>query len=205
MSTQHWRARAVRLAGLLIAAAIGAAAVWAFKPAAPQLSSLDIGFAQDMRTHHQQAVTMTDMLAPDDGPDIRGVAEEIRFQQLGEIGQMTGWLQIANTAMISPKPMAWMSTMPDMAPPKPTMPGMASPADLKMLQRSTGHANEIHFLQLMIRHHQGGIQMAAYAAAHTEVDAVHQTALEMVNQQTQEIQLMTVLLNQRGAAVLPFP
>lgn len=205
MSTRPWRARTARLAVLLIAVAIGAAVAWAFKPTAPQLSSLDIGFSQDMRTHHQQAVTMTDMLAPDDGPDIRAVADEIRFQQLGEIGQMTGWLQVANAAMISPKPMAWMSAMPDMAPPKPTMPGMASSADLKQLQRSTGHANEIHFLQLMIRHHEGGIQMAAYAAAHTDVDAVHQTALEMVNQQTQEIQLMTVLLNQRGAAPLPFP
>jgi len=33
----------------------------------------------------------------------------------------------------------------------------------------------------------------------------NQSALEMVNQQTREIQLMTVLLNQRDAAVLPFP
>jgi uncharacterized protein (DUF305 family) len=205
MSTQRWRARAAQLAYLLIAAVVGAAAVLAFKPAAPQLSTVDIGFAQDMRTHHEQAVTMADMLAPDDGPDIRALAEEIRFQQLDQIGQMTGWLQIANVAMISPKPMSWMSAMPGMAPPNQTMPGMASQQDLKDLQHSTGRANEIHFLQLMTRHHQGGVEMAAYAAAHTKLDAIRQTALEMVNQQTLEIQLMTVLLGQRGAAPLRFP
>jgi uncharacterized protein (DUF305 family) len=205
MSTQRWRVRAGQLAYLLIAAALGAAAVYAFEPQAPQLSMLDVGFAQDMRTHHQQAVTMADMLAPGDGPDLRALAEEIRFQQLGEIGQMTGWLQIANAAMISPKPMSWMSAMPDMAPPKLTMPGLASQQDLKDLQHSTGRANEIHFLQLMTRHHQGGIEMAAYAAAHTKTDAVHQTALQMVNEQTQEIQLMTILLSQRGATPLPYP
>jgi uncharacterized protein (DUF305 family) len=205
MSTQRWHARAVQLAYLLIAAVVGAGAMWAFKPAAPQLSALDIGFAQDMRTHHQQAVMMADMLAPDDGPDIRALAAEIRFQQLGEIGQMTGWLQIANDAMISPKPMSWMSAMPDMASPNPTMPGLATQQDLKNLQHSTGRTNEIHFLQLMTRHHQGGVEMAAYAAAHTKLDAVRQTALQMVNQQTLEIQLMTVLLGQRGAAPLRFP
>ena len=190
---------------VLLAAALGAGAVWMFKPVAPQLSILDIGFAQDMREHHQQAVTMTDMLAADDAPDVRAMAEQIRFTQLGEIGQLTGWLQIANAALISPKPMSWMSDMGHMAPPKATMPGMASPQDLKDLGRSTGRANEIHFLQLMIRHHQGGVEMAAYAAGHTHLDAVHQTALGMVDQQTQEIQVMTALLNQRGTAVLPYP
>jgi uncharacterized protein (DUF305 family) len=176
-----------------------------FKPVAPQLSTLDIGFAQDMRTHHQQAVTMTDMLAPDDSADIRALGEQIRFQQLDEIGQMTGWLQIANQAMISPRPMAWMSEMPGMTGPNVAMPGMASPQDLKALQRSTGRTNEVRFLQLMTRHHQGGIAMATYAAAHSDVDAVRQTARAMVDQQTQEIQLMTVLLNQRAASVLPYP
>lgn len=199
MSTLRWALT------VLLAAVVGAGAVWMFKPVAPQLSTLDIGFAQDMRNHHQQAITMTDMLAPDDAADVRAMAEQIRFTQLDEIGQLTGWLQIANAAMISPKPMSWMSAMPHMAPPKVAMPGMASPQDLKNLQRSTGRDNEIRFLQLMIRHHQGGIEMAAYAAGHTKVDAVRQTALGMVDQQTQEIQVMTTLLNQRGATVLPYP
>lgn len=194
-----------RIAALLVAAALGGAAAWMFKPVAPQMSSLDIGFAQDMRNHHQQAVVMTDMVAPDDGADIKALAEQIRFEQLGEIGQMTGWLQVANQAMISPKPMSWMSPMPDMTPSTATMPGLASPRDLKDLQRSAARSNEIHFLQLMTRHHQGGIEMAAYAAAHSTMDAVTETARAMVNQQTQEIQLMATLLEQRKAPVLPYP
>jgi uncharacterized protein (DUF305 family) len=196
----------LRWAGIvLLAAALGAGTTWMFKPVAPQLSTLDIGFAQDMRTHHQQAIIMTDMLASDDSADVRALGEQIRFQQLDEIGQMTGWLQIANQAMISPRPMAWMSEMPGMTGTNIAMPGMASPQDLKALQRSTGRTNEIHFLQLMTRHHQGGIEMAAYAAAHSDVDAVRLTARAMVDQQTQEIQLMSVLLSQRAAIPLSYP
>ena len=40
----------------------------AYHRAAPILTPLEIGFAQDMSAHHQQAVTMTDMLAADASP-----------------------------------------------------------------------------------------------------------------------------------------
>ena len=45
------------------------------------------------------------------------------------------------------------------------MPGMATPAQMTKLQTLHGSALDIFFLQLMIRHHQGGIEMAQYAAA----------------------------------------
>jgi uncharacterized protein (DUF305 family) len=49
--------------------------------------------------------------------------------------------------------------------------------------------NEILFLQLMIRHHQGGIDMAASAPRETRNDAVRVTALAPVDGQTQELQI----------------
>lgn len=85
------------------------------------------------------------------------------------------------------------------------MAGLASPADLTRLQRATGRDNEVLFLQLMTRHHQGGIEMAAYAVRHTTTTAVHQTAVAMIDEQSQEVVLMAYLLKQRNSAPLALP
>jgi uncharacterized protein (DUF305 family) len=204
---------ASRISQLVAAAAVGAVAAFCFTPkptplAAP-LSPTDIGFAQDMSAHHQQAVTMSDMVATDAAPEVRALADQIRLTQLREIGQMTGWLQLAGASVVSPHPMAWMMADPghhmtgdDMA---MAMPGMASPADLERLQRLKGRDNEVLFLQLMTRHHQGGIEMAAYVVRHSPTDVVHQTAVAMIDEQSQELMFMAFLLEQRGSAPLPYP
>ncbi|WP_198538781.1 DUF305 domain-containing protein [Mycolicibacterium wolinskyi] len=190
---------------LLLATALGAAmcaAVIERDPASPPpvLTPLEIGFAQDMTAHHQQAVTMTDMLAVDASPQVRALAEQIRFTQLAEIGQMTGWLQLADAAPAATQPMAWM-TEPhsaahhDGADHSTGMPGMATRDELARLQHATGRDNETLFLQLMTRHHQGGITMAAYAFQHAANDAVRRAATIMVSEQTDEIQIMGVMLD----------
>lgn len=204
----RWRPMVLRICAVLAAAALGSGVTSWLQPDPPQLSLLEIGFAQDMSAHHQQAIQMTDMLAADASPDVRAVADQIRVTQLNEIGQMTGWLQVANAAAVSPRPMAWMSAMPGMSSAHTTlaaMPGKASPQDLEQLESSTGRASEIRFLQLMTRHHQGGIEMAAHAAQRAETDAVRRTALVMVDEQTQELMYMAMLLEQRDAAPLPYP
>lgn len=188
----------------LLAAAILGATMWAVTHSRPErpavLSAIEIGFAQDMSVHHQQAVTMTDMLAPDATGDVKALAEQIRFTQLSEIGQMTGWLALAGAPPAGAQPMAWM--MPpstdhhDAGHDAMEMPGMATPTDLKRLQRSAGLANQNLFLHLMTRHHQGGISMAAYAFHHTTNDTVRRAASVMVDEQTQEIQIMATLLAQ---------
>lgn len=196
---------------LIVAASVGAVAVFCSmpKPAppAPPLSATDIGFAQDMSAHHQQAVTLSDMVAPDAAPEVRALADQIRFTQLREIGQMTGWLQLAAAPVVSPHPMAWMMAGSghhmggDMT---MAMPGMASPADLERLQRLKGRDNEVLFLQLMTHHHQGGIDMAAHVVQHSSTDVVRQTAVAMIDEQSQELIFMAYLLEQRGSAPLPY-
>ena len=47
-----------------------------------------------------------------------------------------------------------------------SMPGMASPEELNELWTKSGKEFDVLFLQLMIRHHQGGVMMARYAALH---------------------------------------
>lgn len=199
----------IRLAAILVAAAIGAAIdseIGHHHASPPLLTSTDIGFAQDMSVHHQQAVTIADMLAPDAEPDIRALAEQIRLTQLNEIGQLTGWLQIAGAAPSSAQFLGWQNSHAGhvRTSHNTAMAGMASPEDLARLQRSTGRANETLFLQLMTRHHQGGIDMAAAIAGRTTTDAVHRAAVGVIDEQTQEIQIMAIKLKGLSAAPLPY-
>ena len=46
------------------------------------------------------------------------------------------------------------------------MPGMATEAELAQLRSLSGTAFDVMFLQLMIRHHQGGLEMAQYGQQH---------------------------------------
>lgn len=190
----------------------------------PMLSHVDIGFAQDMSVHHQQAVTLTDMLDPAVDPDVRALADQIRTKQIYEIGQMAGWLQAADAPPVAAHPMAWMTnsdgegdsafhhgehaqamSIPGMKSDAMLMPGMASQADLVRLQALKGTDNEILFLQLMFRHHQGGIDMAMYAFNHTTTQFVRQAALAMARDQGEECALMTSNMSRLNASPLTYP
>lgn len=214
--TQRTTRRVLQLVAMTCAVALGAVGAIVVRPAPPParelMSAIDVGFAQDMGYHHQQAVMMADMVAHDAAAEVLALADQIRVTQLREMGIMTGWLQLAGQPLSSSAPMAWMHanqpdvavSMPHHAPTMP-MPGLATTQDLQRLQQTSGRANETAFLQLMARHHQGGIEMAAYAIAHSKTPAIHDTATMMVADQTEEVQLISVMLQQRGSAPLPFP
>ena len=106
--------------------------------------------------------------------------------------------------------MAWMSS-PDhahMAAPSDgvdTMPGMATSDQLRALRAASGPQLDVLFLQLMLRHHQGGLEMATYAADHAAVPAVRALAKSIATSQTGESALMKSMLADRGAKPLPAP
>jgi len=173
----------------------------------PLLSNVDIGFAQDMLAHHQQALAIVGQLSSDAAPAIRAVAEQISQTQLAETGQLRGWLQATGIPEQSPNPMAWMSgrshhsvahTADEM------MPGMATDAELTALHDTDGVANETNFLQLMIRHHQGGIQMTQEVRERGHSRSVTTTASQMQDEQSNEVDLMVTLLTALGGSPLPF-
>jgi uncharacterized protein (DUF305 family) len=170
-------------------------------------TAVDIGFAQDMSAHHQQAVMMTDMMSADSAPDVRGVVDQIEAVQSREIGQMTGWLQMLDAPLQSDQPMSWMTQdghgHTGSAP--AAMPGAASGDELTALHNASGVEAEILFLQLMIRHHQGGIDMAAHASQEAGDPQIRRAATGMVKEQSEEIGVMTVMLDQRGGQPLPYP
>jgi uncharacterized protein (DUF305 family) len=63
----------------------------------------------------------------------------------------------------------------------------------------------VEFLRLMIRHHQGGLDMALHAAEHADVEAVRRLGQTIADTQTAETTTMTGLLTARGGTPLPAP
>ncbi|HEU0196765.1 MAG TPA: DUF305 domain-containing protein [Nevskiaceae bacterium] len=184
----------------------------------PHPNAADIGFCQDMILHHKQAVLMA-MLALDRAtPTVRTLAKSILSSQSREIGVMGGWLALWGAPQGSAAPMVWMSAAPAREgmhrPPPATasshtevlrMPGMATGLQLGQLQRDSSRAFDILFMQLMIRHHQGGIAMARAAMRRAATRVVRHAARAMVFEQAREIALMTGMLRADGAQPLPAP
>jgi len=178
--------------------------------ATPGISSVDAGFAWDMSVHHQQAVTMAGYTRDHttDGV-IRTLAYDIETSQFNQVGQMQGWLDSWGLPPQNPNtPMSWMSGMTGMNMHMGSdglMPGMATQAQVSKLETLTGMPLEVLFLQLMLRHHQGGLPMAQWAASHAQEAYVRNAAQKMVTGQSAEILLMEQLLRERGASPLPPP
>nr|WP_296776826.1 DUF305 domain-containing protein [Rhodococcus sp. (in: high G+C Gram-positive bacteria)] len=208
-----------RLYAVLIGAAaclllvIGAALRPVFDAPAPAptaLSVAEIGFSQDMAVHHAQALSITQSLSATASPEVLTLAHRIEASQNIEIGILHGWLMLVDQPLASEHPMQWMpdsehhshsnSTVSD-AP----MPGLASWTEIDELSTLTGTAADIRFLQLMIRHHQGGIDMATAGAEMASSGALARAARSMVDEQTQDLGYMTLLLQQRSAPALPYP
>jgi uncharacterized protein (DUF305 family) len=185
------------------------------RPSTPTAGSVDAGFARDMSIHHGQGVDMAMTIhGSTRDPALRMEALDIGLTQQGQIGVMQTWLQDWGLPAIDPDQpaMGWMAGHDHGANgaesrmavrPGGLMPGMATDVEIKRLRESTGKAQEILFCQLMIRHHRGGVDMAAYAARHAQRPEVRNLAQEMVDGQTYEITVLTGMLTQRGAAPLP--
>jgi uncharacterized protein (DUF305 family) len=172
---------------------------------APGERSVDAGFARDMSTHHAQAAEMAQVVR-DHGtdPTVRLLAYDIETQQLGQIGQMRGWLQTWGLTPESDVPvMAWMATHDHGGVTSGgLMPGMATSAELDRLRSLSGRALDVYFLQLMIRHHRGGLGMASDAAERASLSYVRDLAGKMAQAQQAEVVTMEQLLRERGGRPL---
>ncbi|MFL6075154.1 MAG: DUF305 domain-containing protein [Mycobacteriales bacterium] len=175
----------------------------------PVPNSVDVGFAQDMMTHHLQAVQMAGIVRDrTDDPEIKQIAFDIETNQQNQVGQMTGWLGIWGLSVNNPdKPMGWMGSMAAEHPLQGDglMPGMATTDQVNQLKTLPPAQMDVLFLQLMIRHHQGGLPMLDYAAQHGSLQTVRTFARRDAAAQTLEITNMTKMLTARGAQPLAPP
>lgn len=158
-------------------------------------NSVDTGFLQDMRFHHENAVVIarTFLATPavaDDGAEgngvVRLIATEIELGQQLEIGRMIQLLRLLGApeaADLEQPAMVWMNE------PLPfdRMPGIASDAQIDELAGLSGPAADQLFASLMIAHHQAGIHMAQYALDHGKNDESTAFAESMIVGQTSEI------------------
>jgi uncharacterized protein (DUF305 family) len=155
--------------------------------AIPDPNKTDVGFLQDMRTHHEQAVYLGLYYLADTGtsPAIRDIAREIVFGQGIEIGRMIQLLRQFGKPEANPSDtaMVWMNEPT----PSDRMPGLASDSDIDKLLAASGRDADTLFVDLMVAHHEGGIHMASYAADHANVSEVRAMAASMVTGQQEEI------------------
>jgi uncharacterized protein (DUF305 family) len=180
----------------------------------PTSGSVDAGFSRDMANHHLQGVEMANLalaLSHDDA--VRGLAFDISATQTNQAGRMQGWLSLWGVPLTGGEPMAWMGDAGhgghdmdmDMDMDGAPMPGMATEEELANLRGLSGTAFDVEFLRLMIRHHQGGKDMAEYAAEHAGIAVVRDLAGTIAESQSAETTLMTEMLAARGGTPLPAP
>ncbi|WP_436491783.1 DUF305 domain-containing protein [Actinokineospora sp. HUAS TT18] len=202
---------AAAFAVLLVGAAIGMLITLTVirQAAPPSAESVDVGFAQDMQVHHLQAVTMANW-ARDHTTDlsVKQLAFDIEQTQLGQIGAMSGWLDVWDQPEQAPNGtyMGWMASSHGHSGTASAgvaaMPGMATSQEIAKLRTLNGRELDVFFLQLMLRHHEGGLEMSRYANEHAATPQVRNLSDKIVKGQTAEITLLTQMLAERGAKPL---
>ena len=121
-------------------------------------TAADVRFMRDMIAHHQQALEMTALLPARTGrPDLRLLAERIDVSQQDEMALMRRWLQARGEEAQAAGAHAGHGAGGGHA----RMPGMATPEELARLAAARGAEFDRLFLELMIRHHEGALEMVA--------------------------------------------
>jgi uncharacterized protein (DUF305 family) len=161
----------------------------------------DVDFMSGMIPHHAQAVIMAGW-APTHGarPDVAILCERIVVGQRDEITLMQNWLADRSLPVPDAKSTRMHMKMPGGMEHDMLMPGMLSDEEMAALDRARGPEFDRLFLEGMIRHHQGAIDMVdvllkAYGAAQDEV--VFKFANDVQADQSVEIDVMKHMLEER--------
>jgi uncharacterized protein (DUF305 family) len=161
-----------------------------------EFNDADVDFATEMIQHHAQALKMVDLtLGRDLDPEVRKLTEEIRAAQAPEIEQMVDWL----TAWDRPIP----ETVRDHANAHgegdmemdAVMPGMMSGEEMSQLEAARGAEFQRMWLEMMIEHHDGAIEMARSEQSAGHFAAAVELAESIESSQQKEINTIERLLD----------
>jgi uncharacterized protein (DUF305 family) len=142
-----------------------------------EFSSQDIMFAEMMIPHHEQAIEMADLaLAISQDPEVQALASQIKSAQAPEIEQMKSW---------------GSSHMGSHA--GHMMDGMLSDEEMEELSQASGPDFDRLFLEGMIKHHEGAIEMAEMIVNSQNLEA-STLARNIIDSQRSEIETMKTLL-----------
>ena len=145
-------------------------------------------FVQMMIPHHEGAIEMSDVLLSKTGvdPEVVALAEQIKAAQGPEIEQMKAWLD------------DW--GMPQMDDGMDGMDGMGgmdgmSDEDMQALEDASGAEAGDLFLEQMIVHHAGAIDMAEEVLDDGQHPEVRELAENIIASQAAEIEQMRSMLD----------
>ncbi|GGM09747.1 DUF305 domain-containing protein [Nakamurella endophytica] len=176
----------------------------------------DVMFVQMMIPHHQGAIAMAQLAASRaSNQQVKDLAATIEAAQGPEIEQMTAWLQAwgvsTSTADMSSSTAAsseggmdhggmdhggmTMGKDGDMGSSTAmSMPGEMTDEQMQALEAATGPEFDRMFLQMMIEHHTGAVEMAQTELEQGSNSDALQLAESIKSSQTEEIATMQQLL-----------
>lgn len=161
----------------------------------------DADFATDLVQHHALALVLVDMSrAADVSADLTAIAVEILDARSVEIQTATGWLA------------AWDQPVPEtirdhanahaaergeeLEIPGSELPGMPDHDELEALEGLTGPEFEQRWLELMVAHHEGAIEIATAAADAGTFSPAVELAEALVASLQDQIEQMNALLDE---------
>jgi uncharacterized protein (DUF305 family) len=153
--------------------------------ARPAKVPYDVQFLDAMSQHHRDGIKMMQMAADKaKSPDIEEMAQKGIDDQSEEIDEMKSMRK-----RISPNaPKAANMKLPGM------MPKKMMEEDMTKLRSASGSHFDTHFLQAMIKHHQGAVTMSDDALAKARDPEVRSKAKEIHDKQKGEISDMKHML-----------
>jgi uncharacterized protein (DUF305 family) len=149
-----------------------------------EFNEADVMFAQTMIPHHEQAIEMSELiLAKDDvDPAVADIATRVKEAQGPEIAQLEQWLG------------DWGADRASEHAGHGGMEGMMSQDDMQQLADADGAEAGPLFLEQMIVHHRGAVDMAQRELEEGRAEGAVEMARAITDTQTAEIQEMEELL-----------
>lgn len=182
------------LFGATNASVTAAAQPGAVSSAATQAAAnpADAEFVSMMIPHHYQALVMSRMApARSNDQTLLALASRIDVEQDLEIYMMQSW-QIWNGLEVTNAEQAYQQVLqnPEML----EQMGMATPEELDDLSASTGTAFDVLYLQLLIEHHEGALDMLVNVLTNGSDEILQQWATDMLTTQYTQILQMEAML-----------
>lgn len=174
-------------------------------------NALDIGYAQAMSKHHDEAIRLNRLMMNSQSDQLQAWVYSMSLAQSTERGLLTGWLTAwGKPAVPSGFSMEWVELDSKPLPGgKPLsvddlnyinrcksmgtdlMPGSPSVADFERLNRLQGAEKTRLYMELMSRHHEGAIEMSRFALRHAQSDLIRSFASQTIREQGKEMLWMT--------------
>ncbi len=148
---------------------------------ASDFNRADLMFMNMMIIHHDQAIEMAEMAENrTENQNILELSRNISQAQTEENQKMSDWLREAGFS----RPMRGHR-----------MAGMATQQEMNELSQRRGREFDLLFSELMIEHHEGGIQMARTEVQNGKSEKVIELAQGMIEAQQEEVEKMETWRN----------